>query len=383
MLNLVIGMSCTRAFEDSGTGAVIGITDSGLTFSDDIVVKTDSIGQDYYHSTFLYADSLFYGISIDHPNIIEILNIGKRNLESRIFIDSALIQGGASGLSVISKDSICLGQNNPTGFVLLDSTGNITNRMCGKNTSIHYFKGHRYRNEDFMLCSFLAAFKPVVSDDGTIYDGIDPYGLYSKMRKLNRVGVFSLKTDKWNAFFCNKEEFGSMKRGYGFPYDLEQPYVCLSDSLVIVSFPMEHNVGVYDKTTLSYKGQYRIKTGVETLFPKPKKMVAWDSCQKSWDFRQSTPFYGPIMSHKKSKAYSRIVYHETELFDDEGNPCADADRDVSVIVFDENFCVVTEVILPKGTVCFNGYWALSDGILLTNRLCGRDSIVFKKLKIEI
>lgn len=375
-------VSCARVVESSGTGYVLNISDSEFALSDDIVVKTDCFGQEHYHSTALYADSLLYGTSIEHPDIIEVLNISNGELEKRIFIASNIVQSSSFALSVISRDSICLSRSDPAEFIILDSVGNVNTRMSGKNTGIHYFKRHKYRNDDFILCSFLAAFRPVVSK-GILYEGIDPYGLYSKDRKLNRIGAFSLNEDKWISFFCNGKETDDIKRDYGFPYDLEQPYICLSDSAIVVSFPMSHSINVYDKNTFAFRGRYLIRTSPQTLFPKPKKMLVWDSCQKSWDFRRATPFYGPIMYHKKSGVYSRIVYHEAELFDDEGNPTDDASREVSIITFDENFQVVNELMLPKGSVCFNGYWALKDGLLLTDKLCGRDSMVFKKLKISI
>ena len=79
---------------------------------------------------------------------------------------------------------------------------------------------------------------------------------------------------------------------------------------------------------------------------------------------------------------TRVVYHEMELFDDYGIANTDKNRRVSIVFFDKCFKVIKEVFLPEGSICFNGCWGLKDGLLLTNNLSVKDSIILKKLLIK-
>lgn len=377
----LICMSCLRTSMTCGTGHANYADTIDISFSKDISIVINNSNESYYHSTSLYRDSLLYCMNLDYPNIIDIIDITLKNKETLNISDTTMFKNGLFNFNVISQDSILFYLCNPPKFILIDSTGSIKRQMQGENTRINYYKGHKYHQDDFLLYSFLSAFKPVYSDN-LLYIGVDPFGLYSKNRNLKRIGVFDISENKWSSFFSNSIENGVKRKGYGFPYDIDHPYICISEQGIVVSYPMMHSVCVYDKQSLRLIKKSDIQSSENIVFPDPKKLNFWDSCQKTWDFRRTTPFYGPIFYHDKIGLYSRVVYHEMELFDDYGIANTDKNRRVSIVFFDKCFKVIKEVFLPEGSICFNGCWGIKDGLLLTNNLSVKDSIILKKLLIK-
>lgn len=340
------------------------------------VATLENIDGAQYQVSELYGDSVLFLVSGERPNEISVFNIQDNRLR-RITVKNVKLKDRISGLSVRNTCDILFCQHDPPQIFETDSAGNITHTWGNKDLRVEKRQDMQIQGNDFSFYTFLSSFSPKIADD-TLYIGIDAYGRYSNDSRINRIGVYDLNRGTWIKFICNDREIGfKREKRKSFSYDLEQPYICLADDILVISYPMRHNGYVFDiKNNFSYCGSFDASSSIHASFPNPKKNRFWDSCQKTWDFRRTTPYYGPIMFHKGTGLYSRLVYHAQQLYNDSGE--FDSQRTISLVVFDSELNTVAEYQFEKGMVGVNSCWPTRTGILFSPSLInGGDINLFK------
>lgn len=340
----------------------------GMSIQKELNIRIPEGKYSFYHNTTLYLGRYLFGVNQNKPNIIDIYDITEEKFVDEIVVNENLINDRISGIYVQSLDSIYFCQNSPNAIYLIDSHGVVIDSW-DKDDLLIKVKDHdvlsKYKNN---FVTFLHQFNPIVHDNRYLYIGIDPQSMYKAIPKLERVGIYDLKNRRWSNFISRYSDLDSNVKGLEYTYDLEQPYILKSDKYIIISYPMEHYIFVYDLQTNEYIKKVPAYSRDVRSFPYPQKPQLMESCQKSWNFRIQTPFYGNLYYHKDSKLYSRVVYHPQGLIDEQGYINNGTNRSASVVILDENLHIVGEVKFDNGSLGVNTYLPTNSGLLIAEQL---------------
>ena len=320
-----------------------------------------------YHSTFLYDDMYLYGVNSKRHNVIDIYNIKTCSFCKEITIDDKFLQDRISGIYVNSPDSIFFCQSNPNNVYLIDGDGKLLNHWTEDDLAIRIHNDDILSKYDVNFITFLGQFSPVVYNNYLII-GLDPAGVYKINKKTKRVGVYNLSNRKWLTFLSNANDVESNISNRGYTYDLEQPYILLGQNCLVISYPMDHYVYVYSLENYQLIKKIPCFSRFSPDLPYPLPLDEINSCQKGWNFRIQTPFYGAVNYHKDIKLYSRIFYHPQNLIDEYGYINDGRNRMASIIIMDDKFRMIGETVFTDGQIGVYSYLNTKKGYIVSPQL---------------
>lgn len=320
-----------------------------------------------YHSFFLYKNRFFYGVNTNSSNVIDVYDIQNETFLKEIVVDRNLLNDRISGLYVCSLDSIFFCQVNPNNIYLINDTGKIVEHWNQKDLTIKISDDELLSQYDITFNTFLGQYSPVVLDHSIIL-GLDPSGAYKINGNIKRVGIYDLIQRKWVTFISKASDVESNIKNLGYPYDLEQPYISEGEGCIIISYPMDHYIYIYSKNDYELIARIPCFSKYVNEFPYPLPPDQINSCQKNWNFRIQTPFYGAVNYHQDKGIYTRIVYHPQSLIGENGNINDGTGRTSSVIIMNNKFQIIGETLFEDGQLGVYSYLPMTTGLLVSPQL---------------
>lgn len=138
---------------------------------------------------------------------------------------------------------------------------------------------------------------------------------------------------------------------YGFADEVAR---AANNGLHIYSFMVDPALYVVDvKTNAVVVKNGRSRYHKQNARPLPLNTV--DSSQLKMEMMQAYPVYANLLYDSYRKLYYRIFYADQTMQNADGTYNVWADKEMVLMVFDENFALIDEKVLPKntyGTLCF-------------------------------
>lgn len=320
-----------------------------------------------YNSIFLLKNKYFYGVNNSCLNVIDVYDIQNQSYIQDITIDKKILDDRISGLYVSSPDSIYFCQVNPNNIYLTDSKGTIINHWTQDDLEIKISDDELLSKYDITFTSFLGQSCPLVLGNHIII-GLDPSGMYKANGNIKRIGIYDMAQRQWIKFLSKASDVESNIKGFGYSYDLEQPYIAEGDGCIIISYPMDHYIYVYSKDTYEFISKIPCFSRYVNEFPYPLPLKQINSCQKNWNFRIQVPFYGAVNYHPEKRIYTRIIYHPQSLIGNDGNINDGTSRSSSIIIMNDKFQIIGETLFRNGELGVYSYLPMSDGLLVSPQL---------------
>lgn len=320
-----------------------------------------------YHSIFLFRDKLLYGVNNDCINVIDVYDIQDEVYIKDIIVDKEILEDRISGIYVTSPDSIFFCQINPNNIYLVNSNGSIVNHWTQNDLTIKISDDELLSKYDITFTTFLGQCRPLVIGSHIIL-GLDPSGMYKTNGNINRIGIYDMNKRQWIKFISKVSDVESNIKDLGYPYDLEQPYISDGRDCIIISYPMDHYIYIYSKSNYELVSKIPCFSRYVSEFPYPVPLDQINSCQKTWNFRIQTPFYGAVNYHPDEGIYTRIIYHPQSLIGKDGNMNDGLDRSSSIIIMNDKFQIIGETLFQNGQIGVYSYLPMSYGLLVSRQI---------------
>lgn len=164
--------------------------------------------------------------------------------------------------------------------------------------------------------------------------------------------------------FGERENFLT-KGNFEVPDKYTYPFLTLAEDYLYASYPLDHQVYKYDLKTKELVNSACISSSYIKRLPDPLRRSS--SSQESINFQISSPHYGQINFHKDLNLFTRLAFHEKELYDQNGNiNMSTCEWKYSLLVFDLDLNLVNEVELGN-TDLWNTALPISSGYLLQGK----------------
>ena len=305
-----------------------------------------------YLHTQVFADSLLYGADPQAPFEIAVFDLKKEQFSHKINLDPNFFKEKIGAFYVHHPDSIFVtGMNYPLVY-LLSSSGQIIQK---------YDLSQMSDTQDFVIPSLF----PYTS---LYYDGRQKYLYVTTLpydwdvlaaRQQFAERVFDLSTSKMIAKYASL----FTERSGILPYDLNIPYRLIVDSTIVISYPMRHEVEIYNLA--NHELIERKMLGImQIALPEPLLLHDASDEQKLWNYRITTPFYEPIFYHPRIQCFTRIIHHAQTLKTNGVTLNNGEKRKATLLVFDKQFHLLRRFDFSGGALGVRKSIPLSDGILL-------------------
>lgn len=316
-----------------------------------------------YHSKYILDGRYLYGVNMKSPNIIDVYDLNGEEESVSIVVDKSLLHDRISGIYVNTKDSIYFCQSDPNIIYLINSFGEVIDIWNEVDLKIRPTDHSVLSKYPITFPTFLGQCSPIVIDD-LMFIAIDPAGIYQGKKMVNRVGIYDLSKRSWVSFISEQP---NQRIGHSYPYDLEQPYITEGDDCILVSYPMDHYVQIFsiDNTNIVNKYPFYSQNAIDLSYPLKDRFM--NSCQKNWNYRIQTPFYGPLYYHEELGVYSRVFYHSQELiYNKQIND--GTTRKTSIVIMDNDFNMIGESVFDNGQIGVYSCLPLPDGYVVSPQL---------------
>lgn len=269
--------------------------------------------------------------------------IKKFDFQKNIFYDVA-----KSELQVPQRyeEVVCVGRDSL--FMYAWSDGYKANLLNGQGKLLRRYNLNPSRHANVQECDknrvSYCNLRGTVGN--TCFQGVFYYASHSMgegrvLGKLFSGGKLDLSNGNVEYFteypnLYQKQNWGGMNCYFPF-------FTSNEKGLLVVSYPVSHNLYVYNLKT----GEKNTVNAGSSLFrvvsPFPDKKIFKQELRDEYvRYFETNYFYGSITYDKKQKRYYRMVWHPNENY----GKTAEKTRKKSIIVFDEEFNFIGEVLLP-------------------------------------
>ena len=341
-----------------------------LSLNDSLSMDTPPTSPNLYFDSYIYNDSLFFGIN--PPNNIDVYNLNSKLFIKNIEIPEHILKGDLQNIYVKSFDSIYATNYFPPIIYHLNYDGMVVNKIAGDVLKLNIQNERVPLNEvNYRFPFYLTYQKPQVIDD-KLYLVIEPIGSAKRdgFKKTQRIGVFDLHNSRWEKAICEPKGLMSLDKTF-FNQDLMNPYFIIVENKIYVTYPMSHYVYIYDLDGECIDHKLISFSKIKKM-PNPLTGKELNDRQKSWNFRIMTPFYGPLFYHQNLKIFSRVFHEEQDLYGADGLLNDGHNRSGYIIFFDNELNKIGEFEFENAKLGIGKVSPLSDGLLL-----GRSSKYWK------
>lgn len=146
------------------------------------------------------------------------------------------------------------------------------------------------------------------------------------------------------------------------------------DSLGILSFMADPNIYIYNYN----KNNYAIVGGKSSYQEKikPLKKEYKNNSNRLIEYYVTSPFYSKILWDKYRKLYYRFFYNGLNIKNIDGTYNCFADKDIILMIFDNNFNLLKEIKLTSHTYTDTRAFVAKEGLFLP-----KQNIFFKQNKL--
>ena len=317
------------------------LNSASLLFKDTIKIPVPQESMDsYFMHTDLLEDRFIYGFGMYSPLSMSVFDLNKKEFLNLVNFDRHLLNAmQIVNFKVISPDSIILTTNFNSSIFFVDRKGQIIDRWTGESLNIS-------ETEDVYIAEIGCSISSNSRLENLSYDKSSnllyiPLGVDNILSldyvNAKRHGVYNLSQKKWQVLYGAYE--GTLKhtnKGRYF-YDMEYSYQLITPDYIYISYPVDHSVYIYDKTTFKLKEVKDISPSMATKTPAPLYDLDVEDDRKLNNLRRAAPFYGPLYYHESINKFSRF-YNEAKK---ENRPAQRA-----IIIYDSDFNILEERAFP-------------------------------------
>jgi len=370
ILSLMLFFSCEKFKKDDynelginpGYGKSINNTGKNITLKDSLSIKLPFSSPVQYLDSYIYNDSLFFGIH--NSNKIDVFNLLSQKHIKTLEFNEYEIGEGIFNVYVKSLDSIYITNYYPPKIHHINYENKLINTISPGTLQLDINNEKVPKNVvNYRFPISLSYQKPSVNNN-LMYIAIEPIGAskHSGFRETQRIGVFDLNKSKWLKSICKPEGIMSLE-GVFFNHDLMNPFFVRVEQKLYVTYPMSHYVYIY-----SLDGDLIDKKLVSSSFieetPTSLNKNDFEDKQKAWNYRIQTPFYGPLFYHKKAGVFSRIFHQEQNLYKIKGILNDGSKRKGYVLYFDKNLKKIGEYEFKDAKLGIGKVTPFDDGLLI-------------------
>ncbi len=356
--------------------------------ADTIIINVPVNKFSSYTQTSIYNDSLLYCVHFSKPLTIDIYDIVNKNISNEIKVpEYAVATKRVGDLCVHKPDSIFFLESHPVAINLIDTIGRMINKYDAKNGMDETDISSK-RPLEFIFPTFLSYRDPIYLPNRKelvlLTHPVDSE-ISTGYEEINRIGIFNLEKNKLDRFMAKPEGVFKERGNLCFNYDLSLPYFIEVDSILYVTYPIDHYIYAYDinsgKLLFKSPGNSKIP---EKLEP-PVRRSRINDTQYAWNYRIQIPFYGPLFYNKKLKMFTRNFHFRQDLKLNNGKLNDGSRRKGSVIILDSTLKIVGETFFENGELGVLKCLPMSDGFLMAPNSFKQESddILAYKYKYEI
>tara|TARA_R110002033_G_scaffold5978_9_gene24441 strand:- start:9770 stop:10954 length:1185 start_codon:yes stop_codon:yes gene_type:complete len=316
-----------------------------------------------YSDGYIFSDSLFYGIGFN--NKIEIFNLKTQKHKKTISLDRNFIRSDIQNIIVKNQDSILVFNSYPPKMFLLNNLGNIIKEYNFGNLLLNIKRSDLPENEVlYNIPKYYGYIKPCFHKN-KLYIPIAPIGAeeMSGFTKSERIGIYDFINEKWEKAIVPPKGILSKLNTEYYNYDLMHTYFTIANDKIFVNYPINDYSFIYNLSG-KFIDSVNTKSKIISEMPPPLNQKELFDRQKSWNFRITTPFYGPLFYHPKSEVFTRVAYEKQPLKTNNNKLNNGFGRSASLIVFDKNFTHKKEFIFRNATLGVGKNYPLRNGIII-------------------
>ena len=259
--------------------------------------------------------------------------------------------------SVINKDS----------FVLVKMRGNENIYLGSKQYGFKELSSYEFplRSSNFEYGIHCSMQGPIYSDQ-SLYVTLYERNLNAGAKEYYQSNVLCyLKLDDMKpVIFGNWPDL--YKNNYDYYYI--EPFFCVNNkNEIIVSFAKDHKIYVYKngnlKSTEEIKSRY-ISEFQPLTQRNSTSNITFDSINR---YLVSQPEYANILYDPYRDLYYRIVGHKSDALNSNGFINNTYDRAFSVIAFDSDFRIISEIDFPAGEYYYMNIFVSKAGLMIQKR----------------
>lgn len=334
---------------------------------------------------FVFKDSVLFLSSEKDRYSLHCFDIINKKYLRTIRVDRNFMSE-PGGFYCHSIDSIYLNQNMPPATCLINSSGQILKKWDLSTAPI----GWKSPNPDVLEYLF-AGFtynRPILVGNKMLLVTLNDVDIwyYGNRASHKNQGLFNLASGKWEHVFGDYSCIFINSDNVMYPFFLSQPYLTVKENYAYVSYPVSHEVKVYD-----WRNGAMIK---ELCMAEPTLKISaplnYDDAENDTQLRRNliaeTGYYGRLYFHNKARLFSRLVIFQQQLRDVEGKINSPADKESAVLLFDEEGKNVGIYMFRKEspfTVTNGEIIPLDDGMLVSVKNRGSDNEFFYKGHFKI
>ncbi len=327
----------------------------------------------FFHNTQILNDSLFYGINIFSPLRINVINLKTKEFVKTIDLDKNLLQTyEVNQFRVFTQDSIYISTYPNKGLFLVNSSGCPIKKWTDDDLNISSNVDDKFYKNGLAIAdlSGLENFE-IIGD--SCYITVSPVSPkdFEGSPKLRRHGIYDLKNNCWVSLYAPYEGVLKYKGSDVYFYDMHKPYRKVKGDKIYVSYPIDHNVYVYDFVTHNLLYNKSVAPSFAVDFPPPIPCHSRDNDALLNNLRKKTPFYGPLYYHSKVNCWSRFY----NFFD----------ADIlyrGIVVYNEDFKIIGEKVFFEKE--FANITPYSNGfVLMTDNSNNDDYSIFIIYEIKL
>ena len=311
-------------------------------------------------------DSIYYFKY--EANKIAKINLLSSKVDSLI-LPKEIITGSIHSINILNKDSIILVQDNPQSLILIKegeaSEISILPKIsftC-KNDMFNRYSNTLANDEGNYILDYTHTYYDEVNQ--SIHIGIKPFMACDNkgFEKTERMGIFSMKSKKWEHIYAPPKGMLRYKGDKTFTYYLSQKRTFAKKDTLFISYFNDHYIYYYKNGIYLGKFPHSSQHAKKMFLPVNSSYTDDEENRKKYTY--AAPKYGNFYYHKKVKLYSRLYFDQQEPLDSKGKyKHPELLRDIYVVFLDEQFRHVGEYKFPKGSITFNSCKPTSDGFLL-------------------
>lgn len=346
---------------------------ANLEIEDSLKILLPEGSYNFYHNTQILDDSIFYGINVFSPLRIDVIDLKAKEYSKFITFDKNIFKAyEVNQFRVLSEDSIFVSAYPNKCLYLVNDNSEIIKSWSKIDLDISSDIDIDLYNGGFAIAdlSGLENFE-IIGD--SCYITLSPVSAkdFEGSPSVKRHGIYDLKDKCWRSVFAPYEGVLKHKGSSVYFYDMHKPYRKVCMDKIYVSYPVDHNVYVYDFKTQELLFSKPISPSFAVDFLTPLPFSSKDDDALLNQLRKRTPFYGPLYYHQEIGCWSRFYnFFDSGVFKR------------GIVVYNEAFEIILEkVFLEKE---FKNITPCGDGfILMPENLDYDDCAMFIKYKIKI
>jgi len=318
----------------------------------------------------LVEDSLLYWAE---GNVIRKVNVMTGQMEE-VMIPSYELRGKISHLLPINADSIITLQAMPPTLMINDRNGNV---LYKEKLPFFDFKVDNpwlkaqfmaYSKSDFNYNVQLLRQIYYDSQKKQVHIPILPvdYNFIGGVEDAQTIGVFDLTTSTWDRGYGRSRGLLRFKGDRNYSGLFDRNYALVKGDTSYISYPISHHVFAVDNRTDELIGEFKASPQNADIIPEPlrKDVLANGDFEAMAEWRNSSPFYDQLVYHETLGLFSRIYYHKKKPHFEKDQSFYWRNRDMTLLVFDEDFNLVSENKLDPNVFEMWQYVPTSRGYLV-------------------